>query len=126
MGRKTQYGEKIKSQVAGFRKFLVKVEKDKLETLVMENPSYFYDILPYTYALGVSDVWISQFETIALQAPNWCDSTDTFNMHTFGAFMNTTMASASTAMSSSPSSDSGGGSGGGSSGASAADGAADQ
>lgn len=64
MGRKTQYGEKIKSQVAGFRKFLVKVEKDKLETLVMENPSYFYDILPYTYVLNISKKWIKKFENI--------------------------------------------------------------
>ena len=83
----------------------------------MQNPEYFYNILPYTYALDVSDVWISQFETIAMQAPNWYDSHGTFSVHTFGAFMNSTMSSATTAMSSSSSSSSSGGfSGGGSSG----------
>ena len=116
MPKRTHYGNEILGKLKGFKRFLETAEKPQLESLVAENPEYFYNILPYTYALGVSDVWISQFETIALQAPNWYDSTDTFNMHTFGAFMNTTMASASTAMSSSPSSDSGGGSGGGSSG----------
>lgn len=37
----------------------------------MQDPTYFYDILPYTYVLGVSDKWIKQFETIGLQSPDW-------------------------------------------------------
>ena len=85
----------------------------------MQDPTYFYDILPYTYVLGVSDTWIKKFETISLQAPSWYDSPDAFDMITFGAFVNTTMVSAQSVMSSSPSSSSSGGggsSGGGSSG----------
>ena len=81
----------------------------------MENPNYFYDILPYTYVLGVSDKWIKKFETITMQAPNWYIGTRPFSVVTFGTFMNTAMTSANTAMSSSPSSSSGS-SGGGSSG----------
>ena len=57
-----------------------------------------------------------KFESISLQAPSWYDSSDAFDMHTFGSFIDTTMNSAYTAMSSSPSSDSGGGFSGGSSG----------
>lgn len=117
MPKRTPYGNEILGKLKGFKRFLETAEKPQLESLVEQNPEYFYNILPYTYALGVSDVWISQFETIALQAPNWYASSDDFNMHTFGTFMTSTMASAATAMSSSPSSDSGGGSsGGGSSG----------
>lgn len=117
MPKRTAYGNEILGKLRGFKRFLETAEKPQLESLVAQNPEYFYNILPYTYALGVSDVWISQFETIALQAPNWYDSRDTFNMHTFGEFMTTTMTSATTAMSSSPSSNSGGSSsGGGSSG----------
>lgn len=117
MPKRTQYGNEILGKLRGFKRFLETAEKPQLESLVFQNPEYFYDILPYTYALGVSDVWINQFETIALQAPNWYDSRDEFNIHSFGTFMNTTMQSATTVMSSSPSSDSGGSSsGGGSSG----------
>ncbi len=117
MPKRTPFGNEMLGKLKGFKRFLETAEKPQLESLVTQNPEYFYNILPYTYALGVSDVWISQFETIALKAPNWYDSTDDFNMHSFGEFMNTTMESATTAMSSSPSSDSGGGSsGGGSSG----------
>lgn len=66
MRRKTEYGEKIKTQVKGFRKFLMTVEKPKLEALVEENPHYFYDILPYTYALNISKKWIKEFENISI------------------------------------------------------------
>ena len=79
----------------------------------MENPEYFYNILPYAYVLGVSDKWIKKFESISLQAPSWYDSPNTFDMRTFGTFMNSTMSSAQSNMSYS---DSGGSSGGGSSG----------
>ena len=116
MPKRTPYGNEILGKLKGFKRFLETAEKPQLEMLVEENPEYFYNILPYTYALGVSDVWICQFETIALQAPNWYDSPNGFNAHSFSTFMATTMHSATTAMSSSPSSSSGGTSGGGSSG----------
>ena len=120
MPKRTPYGNEMLGKLRGFKRFLETAEKPQLESLVTQNPEYFYNILPYTYALGVSDVWISQFESIALKAPNWYDSSDDFDMHSFGTFMNTTMDSAIIAMSSSPSSDSGGSdgssSGGGSSG----------
>ena len=91
----------------------------------MENPTYFYDILPYTYVLGVSEKWIERFEVISLQEPDWYVNSTNFSVVTFGSFMNNTMSSAGSAMTSYPSSNSssgsfgsgggfsGGGSGGG-------------
>ncbi len=114
--KRTKYGNEILGKLRGFKNYLETAEKDKLEAMVMENPTYFYDILPYTYVLGVSDRWIKQFETISMQAPTWYDSPNAFDVMAFGAFMNTTMVSAQASMSSNPSSSSGGSSGGGSSG----------
>lgn len=114
--KRTKYGNEMLGRLRGFKNFLETVEKDKLVSLVMQNPNYFYDILPYTYVLGISDKWISKFEAISLQAPTWYDSSSAFDVATFGTFMNSTMTSAQSAMSSSPSSDSDGSSGGGSSG----------
>ena len=113
--KRTPYGNKMLGKVKGFKNFLEVAEKDKLEMMVMEQPDYFYNILPYTYVLGVSDKWIKKFETIALEAPSWYDGAY-FSTAAFGAFIGATMAAANTAMSSSPSSSSSGGSGGGSSG----------
>lgn len=118
MPKRTKYGTEILGKIKGFRNFLETAEKDKLEAMVMQNPNYFYDILPYTYVLGVSDKWIKKFETIYLQAPSWYDSPNAFDIITFESFMNNTIKSAGRSMSTSPSSSSSGGgySGGGSSG----------
>lgn len=121
--KRTKYGNEMLGKLKGFKNFLETVEKEKLESLVMKNPNYFYDILPYTYVLGVSDKWIKKFESISLQAPSWYDSSNTFNVSSFGTFMDSTMVTTQSAMSSRPSRSSGGSSrgsgsssGGGSSG----------
>lgn len=61
MNQKTDYGQIIYARVLGFKNYLNTAEKGQLETLVNDDPNYFYNILPYTYVLGVSDKWISTF-----------------------------------------------------------------
>lgn len=116
--KRTPYGNEMLGKLRGFKNYLETAEKDTLEALVMQNPTYFYDILPYTYVLGVSDIWISKFETISMQAPRWYDGNSDFNMIAFGSFMDSAMSSAQSSMSYDSSSDSssGGGSSGGGSG----------
>ena len=111
--KRTPYGNEILGKLKGFKNFLETAEKEKLEAMVMKDPTYFYNILSYAYVLGVSDKWIKKFESISLKAPSRYDSPNTFNMRTFESFMDSTMTSAQSNMSSS---NSGGSSGGGSSG----------
>lgn len=66
MRRKTQYGEDIIARTLGFKNFLEKAEKENLESLVEKDPKYFYNILPYTYVLGISKKWIKKFENIPM------------------------------------------------------------
>ena len=116
---RTEFGNKIYGRIIGFKKFLETAEKDQLEHLVMENPTYFYDILPYTYVLGVSDKWIKKFESIAIEPADWYESSTAFNIITFNSCLTSAMRTARMSYSSSSggSSFSGGGSsGGGSSG----------
>jgi len=113
MPRRTKNGIEVLGKIKGFKNFLNIAEKEKLEELVLQDPSYFYNILPYTYVLGISDKWIKKFETIAISPPDWYDDgTNTFNYSSFGNFMSTTMMAATSVMTSSPPS-SGGSSGGG-------------
>ncbi len=115
MPKRTPLGNEMLGKIRGFKRFLETAEKPKLESLVQENPEYFYNILPYTYALSVSNVWMKQFEEIAMQAPDWYGYNGAFMFHDFNNFMNDTMRAATSSMSSSPSSsgDSFGGSSGG-------------
>ena len=113
--KRTSYGNEILGKTIGFKNFLETTEKYKLEALVGQNPSYFYDVLPYTYVLDISDKWIKNFEVISMGAPYWYEGYTNFNVDNFMSFTNDAIISAEAAMSSSPSSSSGT-SGGGSSG----------
>ncbi len=80
MRKRTPYGNQLYGKILGFRNFLNLAEKERLERLVEENPSYFYDVMPYAYALGVSDKWAKKFEDIAMPPPSW------YNYGQAGAF----------------------------------------
>ena len=99
MRKRTRYGTKILGQIKGFRRFLENAEKEQLEALVEENPKYFYDILPYTYALGISKKWVEQFETIATTPPGWYNSSyNIFNANDFSDLFDGVMKDISNSM----------------------------
>ena len=121
--KRTDFGNEMLSKIIRFKNFLEIAEKDNLEDQVSKNPTYFYDILPYTYIFEISDKWIKKFEMISISPPSWYDSSTAFNVSIFSNFMNNTMNNAervmlysSTSSSSSGVSSSGGGSSGGGSG----------
>lgn len=118
MSKRTPYGTEMLGRIGGFKNFLETAEKDKLEALVMEDPQYFYEILPYTYVLDVSDKWMKKFEAITVEPPTWYRGYhySAFDMVMFNHFMNATMTTATTSMTSRPSSGGGGGFSGGGSG----------
>ncbi len=102
MFKRTAYGNEMLGKILGFKDFLESAEKEKLEAMVMQDPKYFYHILPYTYVLGISDTWIKKFETIAFDEPDWYDHTSSFDSKEFGAFIDSTMKSAQDVMTSEP------------------------
>lgn len=121
---RTQYGNEILGRILGFKRFLETAEKRKLEMLLEENPSYFYNILPYTIVLGVSSIWADKFKDLVVEPPQWYGGPDIGNAFVLGAFMgsfNNTLSTFNDTMLSAPKAPSnfGGGSssmGGGSSG----------
>ena len=58
-------------KIVGFRDFLEKAERERLEALAGENPQWFYRVLPYAYVLGVSDQFAKRLEGITLTPPEW-------------------------------------------------------
>ncbi len=111
MPKRNSYGTELLGKIRGFKNFLETAEKEKLEALVNENHEYFYNILPYTYVLGVSSKWIKKFEAIALEPPTWYYA-DTFDYLIFSSFIDDTFSMASSAMTSRPVESSSGGFGG--------------
>ena len=74
MDKKNDYTNSIMMRIKGFKSYLEIVEKDKLEKLVNDNPNYFYNILPYTYVLDISDKWIKKFQILNVNMPIWYKS----------------------------------------------------
>ena len=93
MPKRTKYGTQILGKIKGFKIFLETAEKEKLESMVFNEPNYFYNILPYAYVLGISEKWIKKFETISLNSPHWYIGTTNFNLNYFVSFVNKTMTS---------------------------------
>lgn len=81
MFKRTDYGNIMYGKIKGFRNFLEDAEKEKLEMLVEEDPSYFYNILPYAHVLGVSSKWIKKFDDIAMPPPSWYSGKDYNHRH---------------------------------------------
>ncbi|MDP0488196.1 MAG: DUF2207 domain-containing protein [Fusobacterium sp. JB020] len=103
--KRTEFANGILGRILGFKRFLTVTEKAKLEALIKENPSYFYDILPYTIVLGVSDAWANKFNDLVTTPPNWYRSNtmgDTFVLYMFMSSLNHSMARVNQDMMSSP------------------------
>lgn len=115
--KRTPYGIQMLGKLLGFKNFLAVAEKSRIEQLVDQNPTYFYDVLPYAYVLGVTDKWSEKFEGIAMQPPEWYRSgynRGAFSPHLFQHSLFLSLGEMGNYMTSQPSSK--GGRGGGFSG----------
>ncbi|NLW14899.1 MAG: DUF2207 domain-containing protein [Erysipelothrix sp.] len=118
--RRTQKGSRWLGQVLGLKRFIKTTEVKRLEMFAEETPHLFYNILPFAYVLGLSDVWSKKFETIAVAEPDWYRTTYSrpFSPYLLTRSLNRSMSRVSNTMTSTPpaKSSSGGGFSGGSSG----------
>lgn len=69
--KSTSYRDTLVGELMGLRDFIETAEASRIKMLVDENPHYFYEVLPYAIVFGMSDKWVSQFEHIAVEAPDW-------------------------------------------------------
>jgi len=60
-GRRSDLGMYNASQILGLRHFLRKLDANKLERLLENNPDYFFDMLPLAIALGVDTKFAKAF-----------------------------------------------------------------
>lgn len=67
----TRYRNNLMGELMGLHDFIETAEQDRLRMLVDEDPQYFYEVLPYAIAFGLSDKWVSQFSNIVTERPEW-------------------------------------------------------
>ncbi|MBR3173405.1 MAG: DUF2207 domain-containing protein [Eubacterium sp.] len=64
---KLQYYGKL----LGLKQFIKTAEIEKLQMLIDEDPSYFFNVLPYAMVFGLSDHWAKQFKNLKVKPPTW-------------------------------------------------------
>lgn len=72
----SQYFTLVAPNLLGFKDFIEKAELDQLQKLSLENPEYYYDVIPYAMVFGLSDIWTKKFTNIPLSRPDWYDTYD--------------------------------------------------
>ena len=100
--KRTDKGVEWLGKILGLKNFINLAERDRIQTLVQENPHYFYNVLPYAYVLGVTDKWVKDFEQITIEPPNWYYGHGSFTPLLFMVGMNSAMNSFRTNMVSTP------------------------
>lgn len=115
VNKRTELGREWLSHILGLKQFIESAEKNRILTLVNDDPEYFYHVLPYAMVLGVTDKWAKQFEGILSQNPDWYYSSSNrpFSTAYFVSHINSSTQDVGRTLSSSPSSSGSGGSSGG-------------
>lgn len=114
VSRTRDYTQKL-NEIVGFRNFIQLAEKDRLETLLEDDPQFYYHVLPYAQVLGVSDKWQEKFEGLTVEPPQWVTSSYMNTMlefHLLNSLIRSSMGTMSSNMVSRPSSSGSGGYGG--------------
>lgn len=68
---RTPKGLELYGRIDSFRTFLLDAEVDRLETLIEDDPDYYYNILPYCYVLKITDKLKPKFDRITTDGVSW-------------------------------------------------------
>ena len=70
-GKRTEQGNQIVSQAVGFRKFLVRVSRTHLQTMLHRDSQYFYTLLPYAESIGLGRLLAEKLGDTELESCDW-------------------------------------------------------
>ncbi|MBK8392570.1 MAG: DUF2207 domain-containing protein [Saprospiraceae bacterium] len=117
MLKKNEVGVHLYQETLGFKMFIQKADKDRLERMLKDDPMYFEKTLPYAMVFGYTKDWTKKFDGLLTTPPTWY-TTSGMGMHAFsptefGQSFDSGVKDIQSAFSSMPASSGGGGGGGG-------------
>ena len=71
MLKRSTRGTEIYEHLRGFREFIKRADKPRLERLLKDDPSYFDKTLPYAIAFNMAKTWGSKFDGLFTEPPSW-------------------------------------------------------
>ena len=118
MLKKNKEGMELYRQLYGFRMFVDKADRKRIERLLADDPAYFEKTLPYAIAFGMAKDWAAHFEGLFTEPPHWYRSSYHHSrggnaFQSFASSFDSGMRQVQSSFTSSPSGSSSGGSSGG-------------
>ena len=85
MPRKTVKGAAALAEVLGLAEYIHRAEVKRIEftDAPAKTPEHFEKLLPYAVALGLTTIWVRQFEGLLREPPQWYSGGPTFNSGLF-------------------------------------------
>ena len=71
IGALSTEGIKLQQKLLGLKQFITRVDKERLEHLLREDPYYLEKILPYALLFGEVAHWMTHFEAHNISMPKW-------------------------------------------------------
>jgi hypothetical protein len=115
MPRRTRRGRRLYEEILGFREFLQRVDRDRLERSGGRTTDRFEHVLPYAIVLGAADAWADAFADLYAKPPDWYRGSHTGRFHPRGfvSDLGRSLDTIGRTLSESPPRSGGGGGGGG-------------
>ncbi|MCB9290562.1 MAG: DUF2207 domain-containing protein [Lewinellaceae bacterium] len=115
MLKKNKKGMELYRQLYGFRMFVDKADRPRIERLLADDPAYFEKTLPFAIAFGMAGEWAANFEGLFTEPPRWYIGSGRHgnSFQSFASSFESGMQDVQSAFSSTPGGSSGGGSSGG-------------
>ena len=116
MPRKTREGTLLNKELLGFREFIDRAEKDRIETLAKNDPTLFDRVLPFALVFGLEDKWANAFRDMYREPPSWYSSPNyknSFSPNMFVSDLGRSLGVMNSSLSSTPRKSGGSGLGGG-------------
>lgn len=116
MPRRTRRGRRLYEETLGFREFVARVDRERLERMGGRSTDRFEHVLPYAIVLGVADSWADAFGDLYAKPPDWYRSerhARLFDPRDFVSDLGRSLGTIGRTLAEAPPSQGGGGSGGG-------------
>jgi len=116
MPRKTKEGTLLNEELLGFREFIDRAEKDRIEALAKNDPTLFDRVLPFALVFGLEDKWANAFRDMYREPPSWYSSPSyrgSFTPNVFVSDLGRSLGVMNSTMASTPRKSGGSGLGGG-------------
>lgn len=70
-GKRNENGIRTCSDLAGLRRYMKNVTRAELARILRSNPDYYYELIPFAYAMGVDRTFSRRFESLRIPPCNW-------------------------------------------------------